>query len=467
MRPTWRMLLTIAVVLVLAIAALSFLFVDLSGKERTEGSVASFAAKGYDESTVSLANSSGRFTVVHITQFEYPLCIGCEGYVIEQIKELEKLGNQNDSNIDIITLNVRKNPASIEGWKMAIEILHINITWGWIEEVSNYPASSQFLDYATVDGGMANPTLLIIDDQLRVVDIEHVYSVATGKIDGVQTYEMIQSKIARLASGQATDPSVGIAGGDSLTFGGMLVLGIITSFSPCSIALLMTMISYIGSMKEREGSRSRPAGRLAQGIGIGTAFTLGMALVFLFIGLFISYIGEFIRMSTVFYLIAGFVLVLLGVNSIKPLSGMLKGLHWLARSDDRSLAKGPDNGGIVGTGQRMINALAVRSRYLASFLLGIMFSIGWAPCALTLVFPVIVLIMTQDISILTGGALMFVFGLGHGLVIIPFCAATGEMKGRMGNKYIKAGNWIKTGFGIAIIVLGLLFAARYFGYFLW
>lgn len=462
-----RTLLTVAIVSILAIAIVSVLFIDLSGRERSGGTIASFTAKNYNETDISLVNGSGRFTVVHLTQFEIPLCIGCEEFIIEQIKEIKRIADRNDPDIDIITLNIRKNPYSEEGWKMAVEDLNINISWGWIEEVSSYPISDRFLEYTVIDGGMANPTILILDDQLRVVDVTHVYSVAKGKIEGVQTAEAIQSKIATHSSGEDIGPGTG--SGDTLTFGGMLALGVITSFSPCSIALLMAMVAYIGSMNEREGTQSTLRGRLFQGIGIGTAFTIGMALVFLLIGLLVSYIGEFVRLSPVFYLITGAVLIALGVNSIKPLSSILGNLRQLSRTDGDPLPQGNSakKGGFVEGGRKMIHSIGKRSRYLAAFLLGILFSIGWAPCALALVFPVLVLIMTQNVSILTGGALMFVFGLGHGLVIIPFCAATGEMKGRIGNKYIKAGTWIKTGFGAVVIMLGLLFAARYFGYAIW
>ena len=62
---------------------------------------------------------------------------------------------------------------------------------------------------------------------------------------------------------------------------------------------------------------------------------------------------------------------------------------------------------------------------------------------------------------------MFTFGLGHGAVIIPFCAATGEIKGVLGNKYVSLSRWIQALFAAAIVVIGVIFAARYFGFSLW
>lgn len=465
----WRTVTIITVVALLSIAIFSFLLIDLSDKSRSDGTIASFTATSYDGSPVSLMNGSGHITVVHITQFEIPMCIGCEEYIIGQIDEIEALAARGVPDVDVITINIRKNPYSIEGWRMAIDNLDTNITWGWIEEVSEYPLSDRFIEYTTVDGGMANPTIIILDQFLKVVDVTHVYSISTGRLEGVQTSEAILSRIADIRSGQYVGYEESPTDNEALTFGGMLALGIITSFSPCSIALLMAMISYIGSMNERGRGTLDLKGRLTQGLGVGTAFTFGMALIFLVVGLFVSYIGEFVRLSPVFYLITGAVLVILGLNSIKPLREILTSIRMMVANDVEKEAidlKG-ENGGILEGGRKMILHIGERSKYLASFLLGVLFSIGWAPCALSLVFPVLILIMSQDVSLLTGGALMFVFGLGHGLVIIPFCVATEEMKGRIGNRYIKAGMWIKVFFGAIVIVLGVLFAARYFGYALW
>ena len=93
-------------------------------------------------------------------------------------------------------------------------------------------------------------------------------------------------------------------------------------------------------------------------------------------------------------------------------------------------------------GKNIFLNLSKKSIYLGAFFLGILFSIGWAPCAISLMMPVFILSLSQKISIITGGLLLFVFGLGHGLPIIPLCALTGSARGTLGNKYVSAGKWI-------------------------
>ena len=57
---------------------------------------------------------------------------------------------------------------------------------------------------------------------------------------------------------------------------------------------------------------------------IGIAFTLGMAAVFFVLGLFISQVGLFIRDSRIFDLMAGLIMILLGISNIKPLDEILE-----------------------------------------------------------------------------------------------------------------------------------------------
>ena len=66
-----------------------------------------------------------------------------------------------------------------------------------------------------------------------------------------------------------------------------------------------------------------------------------------------------------------------------------------------------------------------------------------------------------------GGLLLFVFGLGHGVPIIPLCAITSSARGKLGNKYVAAGKWMQRIFGIIIIAIGIIMAIRFWGINFW
>jgi cytochrome c-type biogenesis protein len=215
------------------------------------------------------------------------------------------------------------------------------------------------------------------------------------------------------------------------------------------------MISYVGSLQKQVKNDAMKKYSI-QGFWIGVVFTLGMAFVFFIFGMIISSVGIFIEVSTMFFLIAGIILIILGINVFKPLTELIK-----IKKDSKPEPQ------VMEKGKNIFLKLSKRSIYLGAFFLGILFSIGWAPCAISLMMPVFILTLSQKISIIMGGLLLFVFGLGHGIPIIPLCAVTSSVRGKVGNKYLSAGRWMQRIFGILIIIIGIIMAARFWGFKLW
>lgn len=227
----------------------------------------------------------------------------------------------------------------------------------------------------------------------------------------------------------------------NITIWGLFGLGIVTSLSPCSLALLVAALSFIIS-EEKD---------LKEGISIGISFTLGMSLVFFILGLFISKLGQFVRFAHIFYIIAGIFLVFFGLSQLGVYEGAK--IKLFAKSNDGK----PKNLNII---QRLILSvlrLGQHSKILSAFILGTLFALGWAPCAVSLIMPVALLIMSQDITIWQGGGLLFTFGLGHGVPIIPLAALSGQMRAQVANKFTKAGEYLVKIFGVIILVIGILF----------
>jgi len=401
----------------------------------------------------NLSDYSGKVIVLHITGVENPLCIECLEEMKGQIVELEKLSNSNQ-NVTIITINIRKNPYfNTTGLEMAEEEWEMNINWHWVEDFGPFPISGLYQKYWTIDGAFSNPSIILIDTNQSIVGVRHVYCMGKGVIDGIQTAESIEGYAKAIAEGKWEGFNEKLAD-EGLTFVGIFILGILTSVTPCSIALLVAMISYVGSMQKDLQKTSKKYS--LQGLWIGIIFTLGMSLVFFIFGMAISSLGAFIQASAVFFLIAGIILIILGINIFKPFSEIFK----------RKSEKGTSLG-FIEKGQGIFFKLSKKSIYLGAFFLGILFSIGWAPCALSLMMPVFVLTLTQQISIVMGGLLLFVFGLGHGVPIIPLCTVTSSIRGKLGNKYVAAGKWMQRIFGIIIIIIGVIMAIRFWGIKFW
>jgi len=414
--------------------ALDFTAIDVNGVE--------FSLHDYQRNVI----------ILHFTGVENPLCIECLEEMEGQIHELEKLAKSAD-NVSIITINIRKNPYSISGHEMAVNNFGANISWHWVEDFTPFPVAGLYQQYWTVDGAFSNPSLVLIDTNQSIIGVYHVYCMGKGSIDGIQTAESLAGDARSIVNGtwKSLDENLEEEG---LTFAGIFILGILTSATPCSLALLIAMISYVGSMQKDSEKKSKKYS--LQGLWIGIIFTLGMSLVFFVFGVIISSIGVFLEASTVFFLIAGIILIILGINIFKPFSELIK------MKSEKGIGSR-----FIEKGQGIFFKISKKSIYLGAFFLGILFSIGWAPCALSLMMPVFILTLTQKISIIMGGLLLFVFGLGHGVPIIPLCTVTSSIRGKLGNKYVNAGKWMQRIFGVIIIAIGVIMAIRFWGIKFW
>jgi cytochrome c-type biogenesis protein len=424
-----------------------------------------FQAVDVDGNAFSLSDFRDEVLVLHITNIEVPLCSECEETLNAQMFELQRL-REIDPDLNIITLNLRKNPYSKDGRYLSEFWWGTNVNWIWAEDFDPYPIAGKYIDYTNFEGGFSNPTILLIDKAGQIAGVYHVYQIGKGKIDGIQDAETLQSKVASLEQGEWTGME-GVISKQRVSFLGMFALGIITSFSPCSLALLIALFSYIMTTRRKKFlSEDRHSRSLSgEGLMIGIAFTAGMALVFFIIGIFISNMGIFVRDSRFFDLIAGVILIILGINSFKPLGEIFEPLTSRIPS-----IRGDGEIGKKSITEQFVNislGLFKYSTFIGAFTLGIFFSLGWAPCAISLVFPVLIWLMSQDITPLTGGLMLFVFGLGHGVPIIPVSTFTTTFGGKMGEEYLTVAEWIAKIFGIVIMIVGVVFAVRYFGYTLW
>jgi cytochrome c-type biogenesis protein len=427
-------------------------FLNISIGQSQEAMAPGFQAVDLDEKGISLGDFRGEVVLLHITNIENPLCRECENALNAQTSQLSLL-KQKDPGINIITLNVRKNPYSKDGRALAGAWWNINVTWPWIEDYEPYPLTGKYIDYSTLEGGFANPTLILIDKEGKVAGLYHIYQLGKGEIDGIQSAESLYSDLKSIERGKASGFK-GIASTGSVNYLGMFFLGIVTSLSPCSVALLLAMFSYVMTARRKEEYLKKSASASKEGFMIGVAFTFGMAVV--------------IRQARFFDLAAGMLMIVLGINIIKPFGEIIEPVRSrlsFHKSDSEDLPA--EKKSVM---ERLIHfsmGLFKYSAFIGAFTLGVFFALGWAPCAVSLVFPVLIWLISQNVTPLAGGMMLFVFGVGHGVPVIPIATFSRAVGGQIGEKYISAGKWVTKVFGLAVIVIGLIYAVRYMGYKMW
>jgi cytochrome c-type biogenesis protein len=429
-----------------------------------------FQATDLDGNSQSLEDYRGEVVLLHITNIENPLCRECEHALNAQTSELERL-KEKDPSLEIITLNVRKNPYSKDGRTLAGDWWKINVTWPWIEDFEPYPLTGKYIDYSTLEGGFSNPTIILIDKEGKIAGLYHVYQLGKGEIDGIQSADSLYNNLTSIEQGAVSGlKGIETASKQSVTYLGMFFLGIITSLSPCSVALLLAMFSYVMTARRKEEYLKKTASASKEGFMIGVAFTLGMAMVFFILGLFLADIGVFIREARYFDLAAGLLMIILGINIIKPIGEIIEPVSsriTFRKAEPDADDPRVDRKGIMERSVHFSMDLFKYSAFIGAFALGVFFALGWAPCAISLVFPVLIWLISQDVTPLVGGMMLFVFGIGHGVPVIPIATFSRAVGGQIGEKYISAGKYVTKIFGLMVIVIGLIYATRYFGFKLW
>jgi cytochrome c-type biogenesis protein len=422
-----------------------------------------FSAMDVDGKNFSLSDFAGSPLILHITNIEVPLCIECEESLKGQVEELAKLKAMHPE-VQIATLNLRKNSYSRDGKSLAEKWWKVNVTWPWAEDIEPYAIGSKYIDYWSVKGGSSNPTLLLIDKNGNIAGVYHVYRVGEGVLDGVQSAETLYKKIEDINGFRWKGLEGEITRQDVSAFG-MFVLGILTSLAPCSIALMIAVFSYVLTIRRKDEYLKKSVSSSRDGFMMGIAFTLGMAAVFFVLGLFISQVGLFIRDSRLFDLLAGLIMILLGISNIKPLEEIFEPITSRIRPGGGEYCKTKKS--LLQRSVEASIALFKHSAFIGALTLGIFFALGWAPCALSMVLPVLIWLSAQNVTPLTGGMMLFIFGVGHGVPIIPIATFSRAVGGRIGEKYISIGTWTTKFFGVLVIVVGVVYAARYAGILLW
>ena len=220
--------------------------------------------------------------------------------------------------------------------------------------------------------------------------------------------------------------------GVSLAF----LAGLASFFSPCVFSLVPAYVGYLGGRSVASASDSKYNRWVT--FSHGLAFVLGFSVVFISLGIASSELGRVLfDMKGLLSKVGGIVVVIFGLH----MTGILR-IKFL-EYDLRPQSVPDRNRG-----------------YLASFLMGVFFSAGWAPC----VGPILGAILTLALnggSISQGVLLLSAYSAG---LAIPFLLASiwiGLFTTVL-RRYGKAMHYVEVGMGVVLIIVGLLlFSGRY------
>ncbi len=205
-----------------------------------------------------------------------------------------------------------------------------------------------------------------------------------------------------------------------LAYVGVFLGGILSSSSPCVLATIPLVIGYAGGYSE---------GNRRKAMLYSLTFILGLSITFTLLGAIASVIGGLFGLfSSAWYFIAGAIAVVIGLQLIGFFEWNLP----------LPISLQPKRKGILG-----------------ALLLGFLFGIISSPCAT----PVLALILTFAASkgeIVYGTSLLFIYALGHCVLIFLAGTATGFAESFIQSKgIINTTAWGKRIGGSIVVLVGI------------
>ena len=205
--------------------------------------------------------------------------------------------------------------------------------------------------------------------------------------------------------------------------------GLASFLSPCVFSLVPAYIGYLGG--RAAGGEATESNRFII-LSHGVAFVLGFSMVFITLGVASAAFGRLLfDMRFVLEKVGGIVVIIFGLHMI----GVFR-IPFLEY--DTRVQKMPDR----------------KWGYLSSFMMGIFFSAGWAPC----VGPVLGAILTLALnggSIATGVKLLSAYSMGLAIPFLIAALGVGWVTLTL-RKYGKAMHYIEIGMGVILVILGVM-----------
>lgn len=209
-----------------------------------------------------------------------------------------------------------------------------------------------------------------------------------------------------------------------------LLAGILTFLSPCILPLIPAYMSYISGVS-LEDIKSGQASKMSVIIK-SLLFILGFGIIFILLGASMAkLIQDYLASSWLNY-IAGGIIIVFGLHFL----GIFR-INFLYKSKKSNFALKPTN--------KFLS-------FLAPFILGVSFSLGWTPCIGPIFTSIVMLSGTQEGY---GISLMIVYTLGLG---IPFLIVAIMLNQALGilNKIKKYTRIIEIISGLLLILIGII-----------
>jgi len=210
------------------------------------------------------------------------------------------------------------------------------------------------------------------------------------------------------------------------------IAGLLAFISPCILPLVPVYISLMSNRAIYRSDDIKISERLYLFLN-SIFFVLGFSIVFIILGSTATIIGQALQnYSSIIIRIGGVILIIFGLQY----TGLFK-IRFL------------------NIEKRFSAPSSLKTGYLGSFIIGVIFSFGWVPCV-GMILSGILLMASQLDTLLQGIILLAVFSLGLGLPFI-FASIFISFFSKFLKKINRHLNIISIISGIFLVALGIIF----------
>jgi len=204
------------------------------------------------------------------------------------------------------------------------------------------------------------------------------------------------------------------------------IAGLVSFLSPCVLPIIPGFLAYLAGTSLDESKNNRRETFLNS-----VFFVLGFSVIFALLGVLLNTLLENVAYDAQTWLsrVGGVIIIFFGLY----LTGVIK-IGFLEREHKFAVKK------------------KFNSRYITSFVFGSAFAAGWTPCVGAALGVILGLAATAPGSAFT---LLVVYSLGLGvpfLIVGLFASSAAKFI----NKYGKWVKYINIGFGVILVILGIL-----------
>jgi cytochrome c-type biogenesis protein len=206
----------------------------------------------------------------------------------------------------------------------------------------------------------------------------------------------------------------------------VFVGGVLTASSPCVLAMIPLMMSYVaGQTGESRG--------VLRAFGLSLVFVLGLSISFTILGMLAALFGHLYGdISSIWNWVVAVVCVVMGAH----LAGLFTvPIPTIVRFQPKAT-------GIVG-----------------ALVLGLLFGFVSAPCAAPILVVLLTYLAGSNSSVAYGGLLLLTYGLGHSVLILVAGTSMGAAQKLIESKgFSRASDVLRRVSGVVIVLVGLYFA---------